>query len=87
MMVALLLIVASATLVVVAAMNYQSSRQTLQAIESHLRGTIQAKGSDLVRSQSLALRDLVADNAFGDVGRLVDRTVEQDDQLVYGLFL
>ncbi len=86
-MVTLLLIVASATLVVVAAMNYQSSRQTLQAIESHLRGTIQAKGSDLVRSQSLALRDLVADNAFGDVGRLVDRTVDQDDQLVYGLFL
>lgn len=87
MMVTLLLIVGGMTLVVVAAMNYASSRDTLSIIESNLRGSIQRKGSDLVESQALALRDLVADNAFGDVGRMVDRTVEQDDRIVYGLFL
>jgi hypothetical protein len=86
-MVATLLVVASATLVVVAGLNYLSSRATLSIIEGHLRAGIDRKGTDLVSNQALALRDLVTDNAFGDVARLVERTLEQDDQVAYGLFL
>jgi signal transduction histidine kinase/HPt (histidine-containing phosphotransfer) domain-containing protein len=86
-MVALVLIVASGTLLVVAVMNYIAARATLSTVESHLRDNIRRKGNDLVSSQALALRDLVADNAFGDVARLIERTVEGDEDIAYGLFL
>jgi two-component system chemotaxis sensor kinase CheA len=86
-MIATLIIVSTATLLVVAGMNYLASKKTLKTIEEHLRASIEHKGSGLVMNQSLGLRDLVADNAFGDVARLVERTLEKDEQLVYGLFL
>jgi len=70
-----------------AGMNYFASQRTLKTIEEHLRASIEHKGSGLVSNQALGLRDLVMDNAFGDVSRLVERTLEKDEQLVYGLFL
>jgi HPt (histidine-containing phosphotransfer) domain-containing protein/HAMP domain-containing protein len=86
-MIAMLLVTASGTVAVVAAMNVVSSRATLLRIEARLRQAAVDKGSGLVSGQALALRDLVADNAFGDVARLVERTVEQDREISYGLFL
>lgn len=86
-MVATLVIVSTATLLVVAGMNFYTSKRTLRTIEQHLRTSIEEKGSGLVINQALGLRDLVTDNAFGDVARLVERTLEKDPQLVYGLFL
>jgi two-component system chemotaxis sensor kinase CheA len=86
-MIATLVVVSTATLLVVAGMNYVASRRTLKTIEEHLRASIENKGNGLVTNQALGLRDLVTDNAFGDVARLVERTLEKDDQLVYGLFL
>ena len=86
-MIATLIVVSTATLLVVAAMNFFASQKTLKTIEEHLRASIENKGSGLVVNQALGLRDLVMDNAFGDVARLVERTLEKDEQLVYGLFL
>ena len=86
-MIATLIVVSTATLLVVAGMGYFTSRKTLKTIEEHLRASIEHKGSGLVVNQALGLRDLVMDNAFGDVARLVERTLEKDEQLVYGLFL
>lgn len=86
-MIATLVVVSTATLLVVAGMNYLASKKTLKTIEEHLRASIENKGSGLVTNQALGLRDLVVDNAFGDVARLVERTLEKDEQLVYGLFL
>jgi two-component system chemotaxis sensor kinase CheA len=86
-MIATLVVVSTATLLVVAGMNYVASRRTLKTIEEHLRASIENKGNGLVTNQALGLRDLVTDNAFGDVARLVERTLEKDEQLVYGLFL
>jgi len=86
-MVAMVLIVASGTLLVVAVMNYFTARTTLSTIESHLRDNLRRKGTDLVASQGLALRDLVADNAFGDVARLIERTVQGDEDVAFGLFM
>ena len=86
-MIATLIVVSTATLLVVAGMNYFASQRTLKTIEEHLRASIEHKGSGLVSNQALGLRDLVMDNAFGDVSRLVERTLEKDEQLVYGLFL
>jgi two-component system chemotaxis sensor kinase CheA len=86
-MIATLAAVSTATLLVVAGMNYFAAQKTLKTIEAHLRASIEDKGSGLVTNQALGLRDLVMDNAFGDVARLVERTLEKDEQLVYGLFL
>jgi two-component system chemotaxis sensor kinase CheA len=86
-MIATLIFVSTATLLVVAGMNYFASHKTLKTIEEHLRASIEDKGTGLVANQALGLRDLVMDNAFGDVARLVERTLEKDEQLVYGLFL
>jgi two-component system chemotaxis sensor kinase CheA len=86
-MVATLLWVGFATLLIVAALNYSSSRSTLANIEGHLRANIEQKGRALADNQALALRDLVMDNAFGDVSRLVERTVTEDPRMLYGLFL
>ena len=86
-MVGLLAVISSVTLIIVAALNYLSSRATLETMEARLRENIARQGSELVRQQALALRDLVADNAFSDVARLVERTTQQNDDLVYGLFL
>ena len=86
-MIMTLVVVSTATLLVVAGMNYFAAQKTLKTIEEHLRASIEDKGSGLVTNQALGLRDLVMDNAFGDVARLVERTVDKDEQLVYGLFL
>jgi two-component system, chemotaxis family, sensor kinase CheA len=86
-MTATLIVVSTATLLVVAGMSTFASNKTLKTIEEHLRASIQDEGSRLVTNQALGLRDLVMDNAFGDVARLVERTLEEDKQLVYGLFL
>lgn len=86
-MVGTLIVVSTATLMVVAGLNYIASRKTLKTIEGHLRASIEHKGTGLVMNQALGLRDLVTDNAFGDVARLIERTMERDEQLVYGLFL
>jgi two-component system chemotaxis sensor kinase CheA len=86
-MTATLIVVSTATLLVVAGMNTFASQKTLKTIEAHLRASIEARGSRLVTNQALGLRDLVMDNAFSDVARLVERTLEEDKQLVYGLFL
>jgi two-component system chemotaxis sensor kinase CheA len=86
-MIATLIFVSTATLLVVAGMNYLASKKTLKTIEENLRASIEHKGVGLVTNQALGLRDLVMDNAFGDVARLVERTLEKDEQLVYGLFL
>lgn len=86
-MVGTLVIVSAATLLVVAGLNALASSKTLKTIEGHLRASIEHKGTGLVANQALGLRDLVMDNAFGDVARLIERTVEEDEQLVYGLFI
>jgi two-component system chemotaxis sensor kinase CheA len=86
-MIVTLVAVSTATLLVVAGMNYFASQKTLKTIEAHLRVSIEDRGSGLVTNQALGLRDLVMDNAFGDVARLVERTLEEDKQLAYGLFL
>jgi two-component system chemotaxis sensor kinase CheA len=86
-MVGLLAAISTITLIVVGAMGYLNSRATLGTLEAHLRDSIAHQGRELVALQALALRDLVADNAFRDVARLVERTTQQNDDLVYGLFL
>jgi signal transduction histidine kinase/HAMP domain-containing protein len=86
-MVVTLVVVAGATVLTVGYMNYRSARATLDTIETHIRQSIVRKGQGLATNHALALRGLVADNAFGDVARLVERSVREDEEMLYGLFL
>jgi len=86
-MVMTLAVVFGATLLIVGYINYRSGRATLETIEVQIQQSITRKGQGVAMNHALALRALVADNAFGDVARLVERAVQQDDEIAYGLFL
>jgi HAMP domain-containing protein len=76
-----------AMLAAVAWMNIRSSGAHLAEVERQLAASIDAKGKVLAENQALALKGMVADNAFGEVERLVRRVVAEDNDVVYGLFL
>jgi two-component system, chemotaxis family, sensor kinase CheA len=86
-MVGTLSVVATAMLATVAALHIWTARDTLSMVESKIRESITRKGQGLVANHAQALRGLVADNAFSDVRRLVEGTLREDHELVYGLFL
>ena len=86
-MVVTLVVVTGATVLTVGYMNYRSARATLDTIETQIRLSIARKGQGLATNHALALRSLVSDNAFGDVARLIERSVQEDDEMLYGLFL
>ncbi len=48
--------------------------------------SIPSKGKILTENHALALRSMVLDNAFLDMQSLLDRAVNEDADLVYGLF-
>jgi two-component system chemotaxis sensor kinase CheA len=76
-----------ATLATVAWMNIRISREHLAGVERQLAASIEAKGRVLAENQALALKGMVADNAFSEVDRLVRRVVAEETDVVYGLFL
>ena len=86
-MVGTLAVVSGATLLTVGYLNVRIARSTRDTIEAQIRESITRKGEGLATNHALALRGLVADNAFGDVAHLVERAVRQDHEMVYGLFL
>jgi len=86
-MVGTLAIVSGATLLTVGYLNVRIARHTRDTIEAQIHESITRKGEGLATNHALALRGLVADNAFGDVAHLVERAVRQDHEMVYGLFL
>jgi two-component system, chemotaxis family, sensor kinase CheA len=86
-MVGTLAVVSGATLLTVGYLNIRIARNTRDTIEAQIRQSITRKGQGLATNHALALRGLVADNAFGDVSQLVESAVRQDHEMVYGLFL
>jgi two-component system chemotaxis sensor kinase CheA len=86
-MVGTLSVVAAAVLATVAALHVWTARDTLSLVETKIRESIIRKGQGLVANHAQALRGLVTDNAFSDVRRLVDGTMREDPELIYGLFL
>ncbi len=83
----IMLFMSVVTLTAVAWMNYVTENDRLADIEHHIRQSISSKGATLTESHALALKGLVADNAFSDVRSLVGRAVEEDDDIVYGAFV
>src|SRR5882762_9911190 len=75
------------TLTSVAWVNYATENDRLADIEHHIRQIIWSKGATLTESHALALKSLVADNAFSDVQSLVERAAGQDEDVLYGAFI
>ncbi|MEO8182976.1 MAG: response regulator [Deltaproteobacteria bacterium] len=81
------LLTAAAVLLVVAWKNNATEKERLTEMEAQVTAHIASKAKMLVDNHALALTGLVADNALGDVQSLVQRAVEEDTDLVYGLFV
>jgi signal transduction histidine kinase/CheY-like chemotaxis protein/HPt (histidine-containing phosphotransfer) domain-containing protein len=81
------LLSAAAVLLVVAWKSDATEKERLAEMEAQVSAHIASKAKMLVDNHALALTGLVADNALGDVQSLVQRAVEEDSDLVYGLFV
>jgi len=79
--------VAASTVSVVIWLSTQSEARRLADIEAQVHANIASKAKVLVDSHALALRGLVADNAFTDVRQIVETAVEGDPDIVYGVFV
>lgn len=80
-------LVGISTTALVAGMNLRDSKRALERTEVQIRDSLRTKGKILSENHALALRNLVLDNAFSDVSRLVHGAVREDPDVVYGLFL
>ncbi|MGC4068129.1 MAG: hypothetical protein QM784_26475 [Polyangiaceae bacterium] len=80
-------LVGVATLVLVAVLNTRASEQHLATVRMHIEEGIKSKGRVLVENHALAMRSLVLDNAYLDMQRLVGRAVEEDSDIVYGVYV
>jgi signal transduction histidine kinase/CheY-like chemotaxis protein len=78
---------AVAVLSLVAWLLEATEQQRLAEMEQMVTAQLSNKAKMLVDNHALALTGLVADTALGDIQALVQRAVEQDPDLVYGLFL
>src|SRR5258706_949178 len=75
------------TLVIVLLMSAQASSEYLKQVQGHIEEGIISKGRVLTQNHALALRSLTQDNAFLDMQHLVDRAVQEDQDVAYGVFV
>lgn len=74
------------TLTIVLFLSARASERRLREIERDIEQSIASKGKILTENHALALRGMVLDNAFLDMQSLITRAVNDDSDLVYGLF-
>ncbi|MBT6431897.1 MAG: HAMP domain-containing protein [Deltaproteobacteria bacterium] len=82
-----LLLVSVGTISVVARLQVQQSDEHYAKIGEGITSGLTDKGIILATNHALALRGFVEANAFGDVKDLVNRTVAEDVDVIYGLFV
>ncbi len=87
LVIAVLSLVALSILGLVLWLNLETENRRLQDIEQQVRANIASKANVLVDNQALALRGLVADNAFTDVRNMVETAVMDDPDIIYGVFV
>jgi two-component system chemotaxis sensor kinase CheA len=80
-------IIGVSTLTIVGVMSAQASAQHLSSVQKYIEEGIASKGRVLARNHALALRGLTLDNAFLDMQRLVEHAIEDDTDLVYGVYV
>lgn len=76
-----------ATFSIVVMLNVQTSSRHLAEVQRYIEEGIASKGKVLTANHALTLRTLTLDNAFADMQRLVDHTVQSDADLAYGIYI
>jgi two-component system chemotaxis sensor kinase CheA len=76
-----------ATFSIVVMLNVRVSARHLAEVQHYIEEGIASKGKVLTQNHALALRTMTLDNAFVDMQRLLDHTVQQDADLVYGIYI
>ena len=67
--------------------NASLSHRHAERTVANIREALIAKGSILVSNNSQALQEMVADNAFLAVSKLVSSTVRDDSDVVFGIYM
>ena len=75
------------TLSIVSVMSARASADHLRSVQKYIEEGIASKGRVLAQDHALALRGLTLDNAFLDMQRLLERAIQDDDDLVYGVYV
>ena len=84
---ATLSLVSVGMIAVVAYLQLNLSQSQLESDEALITEALESKGKILSSSHALALRGFVEANAISDVRDMVTRAVNEDQSVVYGLFL
>jgi signal transduction histidine kinase/HPt (histidine-containing phosphotransfer) domain-containing protein len=74
-------------LLLVTLINIRSTQRSLNQSEEQIRSSIIAKGEMLVINNSIALQNLVEDNAVGAIQQVVSSTVKNSNDIVYGIYI
>jgi HAMP domain-containing protein/HPt (histidine-containing phosphotransfer) domain-containing protein len=81
------MLISAATLAVIVFLSAQTSARHLTSVQRYIEEGITSKGLVIAQNHALALRSLTLDNAFLDMQRLVDRTTNEDSDVVYGIYI
>ncbi len=87
LMLVILLLVGAGIVAIVAWSNWTTEQRRMAQIEARVSATINSKAQLLVQGQAIAMRSLVSDNALSDIADIVERSVQGDPDIVYGVLL
>jgi two-component system chemotaxis sensor kinase CheA len=76
-----------AALAIIVGTSAQTSAEHVASAQRYIEEGITSKGRILTENHARALRGLTLDNAFLDMQRLVARAVDEDADVVYGLYV
>lgn len=80
-----LAVVVLATLGIVAALQVNATREHQLSIEAQIEHRLDEKGQARAEGDALAMRSMFEDNAFSDIGQLVEHVVDRDPEILYGI--
>jgi HAMP domain-containing protein len=72
---------------IIIAMNIISVEKNISNSKLHISSALTAKGKTLVHNNSLAMSGMAEDNSFTAIQTLVSSTVNNDDDIIYGIYM
>ncbi len=76
-----------AVLSIVTFINIQTVNRSMAKSEQNIRNALIAKGNTLVGNNSIAMTGMAEDNAFTAMKNLVESTVKEDPDIIYGIYM
>jgi signal transduction histidine kinase/HAMP domain-containing protein len=74
-------------LAIITISNIVMVNKSIQSSKKHIRNSLIAKGKILAKNNSLAMKGMAEDNAFTAIQALVSSTVNDDQDLLYGIYM